>query len=124
MTRFDRQPRVATAVGRLLDHVSGSGDARVAEVRVYGSSVRGDWRPDSDVDLLVLVDSLDWRLAVSLQAPTVEALLEDGVDLSVRCVPEQAWRAMCASSHAFARAVEREGVVLWTRSSAAKSPPT
>jgi len=48
-------------------------DKRLHSIRLYGSAARGDWTPDSDIDILVLLDSVsredsDWLIsrAVSL----------------------------------------------------------
>ena len=84
---------------------------------LFGSRARGDYRGDSDVDLLVIVDRRDEHLLESLYDGAFGALLEEGLLLSLKVIPRQAYAAMATSGEPFARAVEHEGVVLWTKPS-------
>lgn len=52
---------VARAVRKLRDGVSLRFGPRFVEMRLFGSYARGDWGPDSDVDLLVVVEGLEER---------------------------------------------------------------
>jgi predicted nucleotidyltransferase len=117
--RLDEQPAAARAVGRFLDHVHGDLSSRVVRVVLYGSSVREDWRPDSDVDLLVVVDRKDLDICLRVQEPWLDALVGDGIDVSARVVPEDGLARLRREGNHFVRTVDREGVVLWTRNSEA-----
>lgn len=56
---------------------------RLADLRLFGSKVRGDWHDESDIDVLVLVHGLDWDtwLAVidlaALVSPWFGPVVED-----------------------------------------------
>lgn len=51
---------------------------RLRDLRLFGSKARGDDHPESDIDLLVLVDQLDWPtwLAVSDLASEISSWLQ------------------------------------------------
>lgn len=85
--------------------------ARLRNVVLYGSRARGDHRPDSDIDILVV---LDGPIALERDVPaTVEALypiqLEVEVPLHASPVDADAYNR---SEHDFYRRVRREGIAL------------
>ena len=75
----------------------------VTELALFGSTVRNEARPDSDVDLLVNMDIAgDWTRSFQLQF-FLEDLLGHSVDLIVNGSVREAFRAR----------VEREAVNAW-----------
>ncbi len=61
-------------------------DWHIAELAVFGSVLRDDFRPDSDIDLLAtFADDADWSLLDSVRMnQEIEALLQRPVDLVSR----------------------------------------
>lgn len=64
-----------------------------AEIILFGSEARGDARPDSDIDLLVLLSgdkkSVDRELKISGQAMLLE--IETGVNISPKIYLKKDW---------------------------------
>ena len=61
------------------------GDA-IEEILLFGSVARGDDRPDSDIDLLVITSDEDFRLREYLTGLAFDLLMLSGERLSVKVI--------------------------------------
>lgn len=79
------------------------------EARVYGSEARGDARPDSDIDLLILVDQPTVTDAEedAIFAPLYQLELQTGVLINPIIMPRAEWGRHISP---FYLNVENEGV--------------
>lgn len=85
---------------------------RVAKVVLFGSRARGDNRPWSDYDVLLLVDKRDQTLKDRIYDSVVEIQADLGCDLSLKIIPEAQWERQRALGSRFVANVTREGIVL------------
>lgn len=80
--------QIVEAIGQAL-----SGFKPGIEVLLYGSEARNEARPDSDIDILVLVDkedvSIDDELIIT--APLYDIELKTGVLINVFIMPKINW---------------------------------
>ena len=65
---------------------------RIRDVILFGSKARGDSRPDSDIDILVLVDNDDWHFSHAISRIAARISLDYDVLLGPRVIRQARWR--------------------------------
>ncbi|RJQ54079.1 MAG: nucleotidyltransferase domain-containing protein [Actinobacteria bacterium] len=83
---------------------------RVRQVVLYGSKARGASHPDSDIDVLVVVDRESSRVHDAVADAAYEATVNSTSFVSPQTVSENYWRKSLHRRTFFSRNVEREGV--------------
>ncbi len=84
----------------------------VERLLIYGSKARGDDRPDSDLDVLVLIREGDWRLKEAVAARGHDLSLGTWIDDSILVLTMGEWERMRQRESVFREAVERDGVAV------------
>jgi predicted nucleotidyltransferase len=111
-------PATALAAAReFAARLAAAAPARVRSITLFGSRARGEGRPDSDIDLFVLVDRRDAGLLDTIYGIAQDVDLERLTYLSVKVCPVARRDEMRRLGDPFLTAVEREGIVLWTPTS-------
>ena len=102
------QAAVQDLVRRLRDRLG----ERLVEVRLYGSKVRKTARPESDVDLVVLVtqQTSDLREEVFTEVSTV--ILERDVLLDVHLMDRRQLQELRRLGAPYAAVIQEEGIPL------------
>ena len=91
-------------------HLKAKYGDRIARIILFGSVARGNYRKDSDIDLLVVTPDTSWGFRLQLAAAATDVLLRDGVYVSVKPVAPGELDGLSATL--FGRAIRKEGLVL------------
>jgi predicted nucleotidyltransferase len=81
------------AIDEFIKRATQSYGDQIRSITLFGSVARGTDRPDSDIDLLVVVNREDFRLRRELIGLTFDILLETGEDISVRVLSQSDFEA-------------------------------
>ena len=79
---------------------------------IFGSKVRGEATPESDVDLLAVIHSDNWRLGDEIRGVGHALELEHGVVLSIQVISQNHYERLRANGTQFFHVLEQEGVVV------------
>ncbi len=106
------QPNEQQAVSRFVDLLRRHYPERVQQTILFGSKARGDSRPESDIDILIVVDQDDWRLSHAISDLAADVSLEYDVLIGPRVIGRERWERMKQRSFGLYRNVAREGIPL------------
>jgi uncharacterized protein len=86
--------------------------SRLREIRLFGSYARGDWNDESDVDVLILTESLEAGDRERLIGVTVDASYEGGPWVSPLILTVERLEALRADEKIIAKDLDREGITV------------
>ena len=101
-----KEQRALTRFKEILTQKFGS---RITHLRLFGSKARGDDRPDSDIDVLVVTQEDDWKLKEEIGKVATFILLEEGVYLSLKVFGEKSYDRLTRLASPFLKNIAREG---------------
>ena len=85
---------------------------RLDKVILFGSRARGDDKPFSDYDVLIVVPQKDHALKSLLYDAAVDTLLATGREISLKIVPRAAFDHQAGLPTPFMKNILQEGVSL------------
>lgn len=100
------------ALTELLNRLEREYDHIVLQVILYGSSVRGDRSPDSDVDLLIVTCSDDWRTQEPLRFLIARLSTQHDVFLSPWIISLERFERLRQNQSLLYDRIGQEGLVL------------
>jgi len=107
LTDEERQALIGF-VEKLLQRFNG----RLLSAILFGSRARGEAGPDSDMDVLVVVDSDDLQVRKEIRHLAVDVWLEHGIYLSTRVWSRAHLRELEGLQTMLFRNIERDGIDL------------
>ncbi len=83
----------------------------VSEIRVFGSRTRGEHTPESDLDVMILLDMpVDWRIRKEVHFLIAGIDLKYDVFLSARVFSVAEWQSPRFRITPLFKSIEREGI--------------
>ncbi|WP_420266092.1 nucleotidyltransferase domain-containing protein [Candidatus Magnetominusculus dajiuhuensis] len=85
---------------------------QIMEIYLFGSRTRSDWRPDSDYDILIVVEKKDRAIKDKLYDSVMDILLETGKLVSLKIFQTNEFVRLKSIPTPFMENVMREGIRL------------
>lgn len=110
MTHLQQHERQAVAeFCRRLVQLDG---VRPTRAWLFGSKARGGFDPDSDIDILVVLERADWKQKEKIRLTDSRVSLEYDVLLNVHILSQERWEEMACHQATLWREIQRDGVGL------------
>ena len=100
------------AITTYLQNIREQYPGRIRAVALFGSKVRGDDHPESDIDLLVITDAENREFRSDLWRIASEISLNYGVLISARIYSQERWEKSRQLGLPFSRAIIAESIPL------------
>ncbi len=106
---------VSTLVREAVEAIVQQVEPKPRLIILYGSEARGEATPESDIDLLLLLDHYDQAAVAAARHATYDVMRRHNFDrlISVRALSVADFEDQRRKGFGFAKNVEREGIVLW-----------
>jgi predicted nucleotidyltransferase len=105
-------PNEQQAVARFLELLQQHYSGHVLKTVLFGSKARGDSRPWSDIDILIVVDRYDWQLSHAISTLGAGVSLEYDVLIGPRVIGQERWERMKQRRFGLYRNIVAEGIPL------------
>jgi len=101
------------AVQECINRLRQTPGAQLTSIWLFGSKARGDFDPDSDIDLLVVIPELDWSWWDQIRLIAARVSLEYDVLLNTHILDRERWDAQKRHEHTLWKEMQRGSIVLW-----------
>jgi predicted nucleotidyltransferase len=104
-----------TALNELRDQLLARLPGLVRRIVLYGSRARGDFDPDSDMDVLVVLEEHSSSAIESARSARYEVMERRDFQplISLLLLSEREWQELSQYSAGLKHAIEQEGLVIW-----------
>jgi len=106
---LQEQAAVQTFLQRLHQHCGQT----LQQTVLFGSKARGDSAPDSDIDILIVVNEESWPLRDAISTIAARVSLEYGVLIGPRVIGQERWQRLERERFSLYENVTREGIPLF-----------
>jgi hypothetical protein len=118
------------AIQRAVQNLSAEFPQQVRFVALFGSKARGDFGPESDIDLLIISEKDDWKTRHEIRNPVIDVNLDYSLYISPRVIGWERFQSLQVLRPSFLKNLCRDAIELWRRpgtenplKSSAISPP-
>jgi predicted nucleotidyltransferase len=104
----NEEAAISECLSRLMYHLNG----RLLEAHLFGSQARGDFMPDSDLDLLIILEDDDWKTKDTVHFIAADVSLECDVLINTHILSQARWEKMARQQATLWQEVQQDGVPL------------
>lgn len=79
---------------------------------LFGSKARGDDRPDSDIDVLVIVSTDDWHICDVVYGIATDILLQTDISISPKVISKRLFEQLQKEDTFFLRNISRDAIAV------------
>lgn len=108
------QPRELDALTELVASLRKRFPGIIQHVLLFGSKARGESDPESDIDLLIVVEDYNWALEKEITRIATETDYAFGVVVSDHVISKVRFHQMGARREPLYHSIQRDGIDLWT----------
>jgi uncharacterized protein len=105
-------PQLTRALEELAAKLRQCFGAAVVDLRVFGSVARGESHEDSDVDVAVVLDEVDWETRRAVIDLATDISLATGLSISPTLFARETWDRFRAQERPLVMDILRDGVPL------------
>jgi predicted nucleotidyltransferase len=105
-------PKEKSALKHFKDGLNQALGAQLIELKLFGSKARGDDRPDSDLDVLVIVTDDDWRICDVVYGIATDILLQTEVSVSPKVISKNLLEKLQKENTFFVRNISRDAIAV------------
>lgn len=105
-------PGERKAIARFVELLRQRHPEQILQTVLFGSKARGDSQPWSDIDILIVVDSEDWRFQHAISTLAARVSLEYDVLIGPRVIGQERWERMKQHRSTLYRNITAEGIPL------------
>ena len=108
-----QRDKIATEI--LVERLLKTIPDQILAVNLFGSKARGDDSTDSDIDILIITKSSDWRVVRQIRQVAARVSLEHDVLFNTHIIDYSQWTAMEEARSTYWRHIQRDGIALLPR---------
>ena len=95
-----------------MERLHSEHNGHIESVILFGSKARGDFGPDSDIDVAVVLNNDDPDLRMSVRGIAADVSLEYDLLISVRAIGRSHWERISRYRFPFYQSLEADGITL------------
>jgi len=106
------QAHERAAIDELKRRLGEELDGQLTDLALFGSKSRGDFGPDSDLDVFIVLEHCDWQIRDRIHLIGARISLDHNVLLNTHILSQEQWEDMTHHRATLWREVQRDGVSL------------
>ena len=100
------------AVDEFVNRLQKLHSSQISDIFLYGSQARGDQKEYSDVDILIIANTKDWRFKHELSNIASDVSLEFDILLDTHVISQENWEKMRNANFSYYQNIISDGIAI------------